>query len=161
MATKKLSEESFAADASDDTKAALDAIQTGVLTVLDRAGIFAVSDIKTELVAVPEWNGSVYVKGLTARERDEYETAIVQNRGKNIEYNRRNIRARLVALTVVDGEGNRLFGDTDIKALGEKSAAAIDRLFGVAQRLSGLTAEDEEDLAKNSESDRSDDSGSA
>jgi uncharacterized protein YnzC (UPF0291/DUF896 family) len=127
---------------------------------LNREAIFAVSDIKTEDVFVPEWGGAVKVKGLTARERDEYETSIVQSRGKNVEINRRNIRAKLVVMTVVDDAGNRLFGDTDLKALGEKSAAAIDRLFGVAQRLSGLTAEDEEDLAKNSESDRSDDSGS-
>lgn len=127
---------------------------------LNREAIFAVADIKTEEVFVPEWNGSVYVKGLTARERDEYETAVVTTRGKDVQVNRRNIRARLVVMTVVDAEGNRLFGDTDLKALGEKSAAAIDRLFGVAQKLSGLSPEDEEDLAKNSDG-QSDDSDSA
>lgn len=127
---------------------------------LNREAIFAVSDIKTEAVYVPEWGGSVYVKGMTARERDEYEVEIVSTRGKNVEVNRRNLRAKLVVRTVVDENGERLFGDTDIKELGEKSAAAIDRLFGVAQRLSGLSPEDEEDLAKNSASEASEDSAS-
>ncbi len=75
--------------------------------------------------------------------------------------NLQNIRAKLVALTVVDEQGNRIFKDEDVKWLGNKSAAALDRIFEVAQRLSGLRDEDVEELAKNSESDLSDDSTSA
>jgi hypothetical protein len=63
--------------------------------------------------------------------------------------NLRNIRAKLVALTVVDEDGNRIFSDEDAEALGKKSAAALDRIFAVAQRLSGLRPEDVEELAGN------------
>jgi hypothetical protein len=72
--------------------------------------------------------------------------------------NLKNIRAKLVALTVVDEEGNRIFSDSDASALGKKSAAALDRVFEVAQRLSGLRPEDVEELSKNFGSDQSEDS---
>lgn len=131
------------------------------MTLLSRDQIFAVSDIETEEVFIPQWNGTVRVKGLTAAERDEYEAGVMQQRGKNIELNRRNIRAKLVALAVVDADGNRVFGDTDVDALGNKAAGALDLIYGVASRLSGFSAEDEEELAKNSGSDLSADSPSA
>ena len=35
------------------------------------------------------------------------------------------------------------------KALGDKSAAALDRCFAVAQRLNGFSSDDVEDLAGN------------
>lgn len=130
-------------------------------TFLTRDAIFAVSDIQTEDVFVPEWNGTVKVRGLTAAERDVYETSIVSQRGKNVELNRQNIRAKLVALSVVDEAGVRIFADTDVRKIGEKSAAAVDLLYGVASRLSGLSKDDEDELAKNSGSDQNDDSPSA
>jgi hypothetical protein len=130
-------------------------------TFLTRDAIFAVSDIQTEDVFVPEWNGTVKVRGLTAAERDVYETSIVSQRGKNVELNRQNIRAKLVALSVVDEAGVRIFADTDVRKIGEKSAAAVDLLYGVASRLSGLSKDDEDELAKNSESGQNDDSPSA
>ena len=111
-----------------------------------------------ELVEVPEWGGAVYVRALTGAERDQFEASIVEQRGRDVRMNMRNIRAKLVALTVVDEDGQRIFTDDDVAALGGKSAAALDRLFAVAQRLSGLSMEDVEELAKNSESGQSADS---
>ena len=76
--------------------------------------------------------------------------------GKNTKMDLRNMRAKLVALTVVDDKGKRLFrGDADVNALGRKSAAALQRVFEVAQRLSGLSDEDMEELAKNSDAGQS------
>jgi hypothetical protein len=58
-----------------------------------------------------------------------------------------NVRARLVALTLCDTEGYRLFDDSEITALGRKSARALDRVFTVAQRLNGIGV-DQVDVAK-------------
>lgn len=107
-------------------------------------------DILYEAVEVPEWGGTVRIRGLTGSERDEFEASIIQRRGKDIEANLKNIRAKLVSLAAVDEEGNRIFTEEDVVALGRKSARVLDRLFSVAQRLSGLSSEDVEDLAKNS-----------
>ena len=48
----------------------------------------------------------------------------------------------------------------DISVLGQKSAAALQRVFNVAQRLSGFSDEDLEELAKNSSDAQSDGSTS-
>lgn len=125
---------------------------------LNREAILAAEDLPRELVEVPEWGGAVYVRALTGAERDQFEASIVEQRGRDVRMNMRNIRAKLVALTVVDEDGQRIFTDDDVAALGGKSAAALDRLFAVAQRLSGLSKEDVEELAKNSESVQSADS---
>lgn len=126
---------------------------------LTRDEILAISDITTEEVVVPQWGGkTVRVKGLTAAERDQFEADIIQGKGKNADVVKRYLRAKLVVRAVVDENGNRMFGDTDVKAIGEKSAAAIDLIYSVASRLCGLSADDEEELAKNSVSDQNADS---
>lgn len=126
--------------------------------ILTRDAILQAQDLPRELVEVPQWGGSVYVRALTGAERDTFETSIVEQRGKSTKMNLKNIRAKLVALSVVDEEGNRIFSDADASALGKKSAAALDKVFEVAQRLSGLRPEDVEELSKNFGSDQSEDS---
>ena len=106
----------------------------------------AVPDLVTEEVEVPEWGGAVLVKGLTGKERDAFEAGAIQQKGRKIKVDMANLRARLVALAVVDEEGKRLFQPGDIEALGRKSAAALDRVFAVAQRLSGIGDNDLEEL---------------
>ena len=114
---------------------------------LSRDDILKAQDIKIELVEVPEWGGQVYVKGMTGTERDAFESSIVQTRGKNSSVNMVNIRAKLAAQTICDEAGERLFSDADIRALGKKSANALQRVFDVAQKLSGITSDDVEELA--------------
>lgn len=119
------------------------------MALLTRDAILQAQDLPTERVVVPEWNGEVLVRALTGAERDTFEQSIVEQRGKSTRMNLQNLRAKLVALTVVDEEGKRLFSDEDAKLLGQKSAAALNRVFEVAQRLSGLTPEDVEELTGN------------
>lgn len=119
------------------------------MALLSKEAILQAQDLPTELVPVPEWGGEILVRGLTGAERDAFEQSIVEQRGKSTRINLRNLRAKLVAMTVVDEQGNRLFSDDEAEALGRKSAAALNRVFEVAQRLSGLRQEDVEELAGN------------
>ena len=119
------------------------------MALLSRDQILQAQDLPTETVPVPEWGGEVIVRGLTAAERDQFEQSIVETRGKNTKFNLRNIRAKLVVLCCVDEQGNRIFRDEDADILGRKSAVALNRVFEVAQRLSGLRPEDVEELAGN------------
>ena len=123
---------------------------------LTKDQILQADDRKYQDVECPEWAGTVRVRSLSGMERDAFETSVLTGKGKNRDVNLRNLRAKLVALTVVDGIGEALFSEPDIKALGAKNAAALDRVFSVAQQLSGLREEDVEDLVKNSETDQSD-----
>lgn len=128
---------------------------------LNRDAILGAPDIRTEEVRVPEWGGSVLVRGLTGAERDRFEDSIVEMRGQKRIFHMEHIRARLVALSVVDEQGNRIFTEADIPALSKKSALALQRVFEVAQRLSGLSDVDLSELTKNSESAQGDGSPSA
>jgi hypothetical protein len=127
---------------------------------LTRDAILAAVDIVTETVDVPEWGGKVLVKGLTGQQRDAFERTMTEQRGKKVETNLANFRAKLVVWSVVDEGGNRLFSAADAEALGRKSAAALQRVFEVASRLSGLSVEDVEELTEVLKDNPSGDSGS-
>lgn len=110
--------------------------------LLSKEQILSVSDLPTETVEVPQWGGSVCVRGLTASERDGFEDAIRVS-------GMANLRARLAAMTIVDEMGTSIFSEADIDVLGRKSAEALDVVAQVATRLSGLTQEAVDVLEKN------------
>lgn len=114
--------------------------------MLNAKQILECKDIESEVVKVPEWGGEVAVKGLTLAEKDEWTGSIMQDGEANIE----GATAKLCVMCMRDEKGERLFGLDDVPALQEKSAAALDRVFQVAQRLSGIGQEDIEETVKNS-----------
>ena len=138
-------------------------IDTGLThTPLTREAILAAQDIVTETVDVPEWGGSVLVRGLSGFEREAFEKAQSREKpaanragrraGQTVtEVIRDNIRARIVAWCVVDEAGARVFADEDIPALNRKSGAALERVVEVGMRLSGMTEEDVDELAEEME----------
>ena len=130
---------------------------------LNKQSILQANDLPIEDVEVPEWGGTVRVKTLTGAERDAFEDFITQRSGKKSKITTQDARARLVARTVVDEQGNLMFTPDkyeirrgkrtyvpgDIPALTKKSAAALDRIFSVAMQLCGMKQEDIEDLTEN------------
>lgn len=116
--------------------------------LLTKDQMLAADDIKSERVGVPEWGGDVMVRGLTGRQRDAWEASMSVRRGKTVVPDMRDFRARLVVLCVVDETGTLVFHDGDIDALAGKSGAALDRLYEVAARLSGIGDSDVEELTK-------------
>ena len=117
---------------------------------LTRDAILKAAVLKTEDVPVPEWGGSVLVRELRGRERDEWEASLAVQRGRQMVPDVANMRAKLVARTIVGEDGEPLFTQQDVNALGELSAAALDRVFEVASRLSALNPDSLEEKAKNS-----------
>jgi hypothetical protein len=118
----------------------------GKMKELSSDEILGIEDILEELVEVPEWKGTVRVRGLTGRERDAYEASLLEQRGRNTKANLQNARAKLVVLAVVDSRGQRMFTEAQIPQLGAKSAAALDRIWKKARDLSGMSDEDVEEL---------------
>jgi hypothetical protein len=124
--------------------------------LLDRLAILNADDLPRERVEVPEWGGHVFVRTLTGAERDSFENETVLFRplgqsGPNMDAMNRT-RARLCARAMCDEEGRRIFSDDDVAALSAKSAAALDRVYEVAARLSKIGRQDMEELVKNSAS---------
>lgn len=135
----------------------------GGLGFLTREDILGADDIRVEVVEVPEWTrdgrGKVRVKGMNGKERDEFESELVQNKGKKNQFtDTRNVRAKLAARCMVDDKNKAMFTAADVARLGEKSSVALDRVFKVGMKLSKLTQEDLEEMTGNSEPDRSEDS---
>ena len=129
--------------------------------MLSREEILNASDIQIELVHVPEWGGDVYVRGMSGAERDQFEATVISvGVGSDRSVNLENIRAKLCAMTICDAEGKKYFSSSDIKDLSKKSAIALQRIFTVAQRLSGLTQTDIDELAEGLDKDPLEDSAS-
>jgi hypothetical protein len=113
-----------------------------MVNMLSRDAILGATDTETTRVAVPEWGGDVLVGTITGSQRDAFESAM--SNGKM-----QNIRARMVSLACRDENGKRLFTDKDVAALGEKSAAALDRVFTSALRHNAFGVDDVETIAGN------------
>jgi hypothetical protein len=116
--------------------------------------------LPTERVDIPEWGGTVIIRGLTGTARDTFEGTLVRQRGRKVESNLENFRSKLLVQSIVDEQGNLLFSEKDVQALGRKSAAALERAYTVAMRLSRLTPEDVEELTETLGEEKSDGSGS-
>jgi hypothetical protein len=106
------------------------------MNLLTKDAILAADDLPRETVHVAEWGGDVFVRTMSGTDRDAFEASLLEKDGRM-----ENVRARLVALTLCDAQGDRLFDDSEIAALGRKSARALDRVFSVAQRLNGIGVE--------------------
>jgi hypothetical protein len=121
------------------------------MRILTRQDIVDAQDIRTETVEVAEWNGAVIVRMMSGAQRDQYGRSLtkVLPTGKH-ELDLTNMQSKLVAMCAVDEQGNQLFGPDEVDHLAKKSAAAIERVFQVAQRLNGLAPGDVEGAVKNS-----------
>ena len=118
------------------------------MSVLSKEQILQADDLRRETVEVPEWGGEVLLRELRGRERDAFEEGSMDSK-RNVTMT--NMRARLVAASAIDEQGERLFSNKEAAALGDKSATALNRLFEVCCRLSGITSDDVDKLEKNSE----------
>lgn len=129
---------------------------------LSRDQILQCSDIKTEIVACPEWGGDVRIRALTLAQAQDWrrssltKTTVRDQSGKpSTEYNvdpdklaRSDVR--LVVMAAIDDAGAPLFTVSDVDALMGKSPAPVTRLAKAIVTLSGLTLEAVEDAEKNS-----------
>ena len=114
---------------------------------LSKDQILAADDLHREELDIPEWKGSVFVRVMTGKERDQFESEVLA--ADNDKSKLVNIRSKLCALTVCDEQGQRLFTDQELESLGGKSAAALERIFILSQKLNLISDKDVEELEKN------------
>jgi len=117
------------------------------------------------LVVIPEWGGEVYVREFTMEEKEEVairSLEIVDSATGNIAHPRKmsGLKSWIVARTVIDSDGKRLFDDGDMELLAEKSSRVIERLADTATELSDANSSVEE-AEKKFGSSQSKDSGTS
>lgn len=119
------------------------------MTILNREAILKADDLKRETVSVPEWGGDVVLRAMTGAERDAFEQSLFTGDGDAKKFSSENVRAKLLVRCIVNEKGERVFSDADVSMLGGRSGAVLDRLYDVAQRLSGIGKRDLEAAVKN------------
>lgn len=122
------------------------------MALLGKDQILGADDRQHEDIEVPEWGGTARLRGLSGTERDAYEASllVLAPNGKVARHDLADARSKLLAKCLVDEDGERLFTDREVKELGAKNGAVIDRLYDVAKRLSGIGKESAEEKAGNS-----------
>ena len=116
---------------------------------LTRDDIFAIQDIETKELLVPQWGGKpVFIRQLTRGEQDEYlrrqygSTKMRQDiRAKNQQIDGINLYghdAYLCVCGICDAEGKRIFSKGDIEKLTEKNGEAIGFIAKAIVEFSGM-----------------------
>ena len=131
-----------------------------MMPLLTRDKLLAKDKIK--VVKVDLGGGDfVYVKQMTAKERDRFEASIIQavqdSKGNIIDYKRNleDFRAKLAVQSICDENGDLILKPADYKILSENiSAAKLEKIVNVIQKINGMTEEDQENLLKSSAADR-------
>jgi hypothetical protein len=103
--------------------------------MMSKEDILAVKDLRMESVDVPEWGAAVFVRAMSGTERDRFEE-VWRNGGLSF-------RSAVVCFTVCDQYSKRLFAESDMAAIGEKSSVAMDRILAAAVRMNGIGEEAE------------------
>ena len=114
--------------------------------ILSRDDILKIDDLPIKKVEVPQWGGSVYVRGLTAEARDALDAAYADAKKSGVPV---NIRARYAAACIGDKNGRPIFTEDDIERLATKSADALDKIYDAIVEQSKLSPAHVEEAAKN------------
>ena len=121
-------------------------------------------DLQKEKVELDR--GIVFVREMTARERNVWEQAILRRTvgGGGVsgyETTLDDFYGKLAVSTLCNESGELLFTIKDARALAEKlSATSMEKIVKVAQRLNAISEKDKEDLLKNLEAEEEDNSNS-
>lgn len=117
------------------------------MKILTGEELLAATQLPQEAVELPGL-GTVYVRGMTGKQRDEWENSLMRGRGTARRTDTRNARARLAVRCLVNAQGDRLYRDEDAERLGNIRVDYLQKIFEAAQRLSGVSDEDIDELGK-------------
>ena len=115
------------------------------MAILDRDAILQARDARVQKLHVPEWGGDVYIRVMSADDRDD----IMSQFRDGVSF--AQAHARFAAKVLCDKDGGRLFSDDELAKLGGKSGLVLERIWEAAAPLNGIGGEAIEELEKNSE----------
>ncbi len=118
--------------------------------ILSKEELLGMDDLKIVELEIPEWgNKVVRIKPFSGKQRDEFDSALVEQRTGENTIDMRGLKSRLVALSLVDEEGVLMFKEDEVELVAGKSASVIERIFEVAQKLNGIGEEAVKEAEKN------------
>jgi hypothetical protein len=91
-------------------------------------------------VEVPEWGGIFRIQSMTGDERDDFEASFADKKGRTT---MKSFRAKLVAASLVDDDGNKLFTNSyEISELGKSPVSGLQKVYNAATALNGMSDDD-------------------
>ena len=124
--------------------------------LINRETLLKKEMLKIERVDLDE-HEYVFVRQMTARERDRFEQSLVKEEVRvgetepSFVRSIEDFRAKLAVLTICDEQGNRLLEPEDYATLSQNmSAAKMELIIDKAQQLNRISKKDREALVKNS-----------
>lgn len=113
-----------------------------------RDRILNANDILEEKVMIPEWGIEIVVRGMSGADRNRIleECVKINPKTKETKTDLKKMYPEVIIACAYDPETNeRIFHPEDRDALGNKNGKALDTVFKVAAKLSGLNDEIEEE----------------
>lgn len=139
---------------SEDIKPEVQQEQEVVRKVIPRDELLKKQQLAVEWVPLDEEGGGVFVKEMSARERDAWEASMLEEHETDegtTEYKTgfTDFRAKLAVRTCVDDNGSYLFDEDDAEELSKNMGAKrMEMIVNVAQRLNKISKKDRENLEK-------------
>lgn len=100
------------------------------MALLTREEIFAIDDLRGEVMDVPEWGGEVRIRSLSFAAAH----GMFKEEVKDFDP-----RLRLIAACLVDDANAPIFSAEDLAALGGKDAEVIARIWKKCVEINGMT----------------------
>ncbi|MDR1181122.1 MAG: hypothetical protein LBL13_04005 [Bacteroidales bacterium] len=130
------------------------------MTLLTREQVIKAERFEMVEVDVTEWGAidsetgkpektTVFVRELTAREKDDFEASLVQQRGRKQVTNLVDMRARMAVLVCCDESRLPIFRKEDVEWLTKKSSRPLTRIYKAATELNDLDSEGDIETLKN------------
>lgn len=99
------------------------------------------AEVPRETVEIPALGGCVTVRGMTGRERREFDRWFLDDDGKVDEERNSQYRERLVLVCCVDESGQPMFSEDQIAELSNVRADVLERIAEAAGRVSGFVTD--------------------
>lgn len=112
-----------------------------------REKILSAKDISSKVVEVPEWDVTLEIRTITARERARLIRDVYNEDGEpDLEL----LYPHLLIASCYDTDGSLAFQAEDVAALNEHNGSVIERVAMIAMELSGFTKDAETAAGKDS-----------
>lgn len=102
---------------------------------LDRAAILGAAKLKIIAVEVPEWNGTVHLREMTAGQRDQFDALqLAADEASRFQ----DIRARLLVMCLCDESGALMFAGSDVATVSGFPSGVVSRLWESCLDINGM-----------------------
>lgn len=115
-----------------------------------------------DTLTLPVSGKTVRIRSLSELELEEYQMSLIGNDGQSVRRTRlADATRRLIVLCLVDGAGNRICNENHVAKLAAWDGADVQYLGDACSKHCGLNRKELENLVKNSETIRVEDSPTA